>query len=103
SKSTFSGDGTYFTPGLGSCGETNTEQDLIAALNAPQMGSSPNPNSNPNCGKYAKVTGPNGTVRVKIVDTCPPCAYGSLDLSPTAFEQIADLAAGRVPITWQWD
>jgi hypothetical protein len=71
--------------------------------NAPQMGSSPNPNSNPNCGKYAKVTGPNGTVRVKIVDTCPPCAYGSLDLSPTAFEQIADLAAGRVPITWQWD
>lgn len=28
----FSGDGTYYTPSLSSCGQTNTEKDLVAAL-----------------------------------------------------------------------
>ncbi|KAI8582151.1 hypothetical protein K450DRAFT_171438, partial [Umbelopsis ramanniana AG] len=99
----YSGDGTYYAPGLGSCGHDNKDTDMIAALNAPQMGSYPNPNNNPNCGKYAKVTGPKGTVRVKIVDTCPPCLSGSLDLSPAAFVKIANLAQGRVNIHWEWD
>ncbi|KAI8337873.1 RlpA-like double-psi beta-barrel-protein domain-containing protein-containing protein [Chlamydoabsidia padenii] len=103
SGGTFKGDGTYYNAGMGSCGKTNTDHDMIAALNAPQMGVVPNPNKNPNCGRYAKVKGPKGTVRVKIVDTCPPCLKGSLDLSPAAFMKIADLAAGRVPITWSWD
>lgn len=76
---------------------------FVLFQNAPQMGSYPNPNNNPNCGRYAKVTGPKGTVRVKIVDTCPPCLSGSLDLSPAAFVKIADLAAGRVKIHWEWD
>ncbi|KAI8381540.1 RlpA-like double-psi beta-barrel-protein domain-containing protein-containing protein [Radiomyces spectabilis] len=101
--SKFTGDGTYYFPGLGSCGQNNKSKDMIAALNAPQMGYSANPNANPMCGRYAKVTGPKGTVRVKIVDTCPPCVKGSLDLSPAAFQKIADLSAGRVKITWTWD
>jgi len=99
----FTGDGTYYNTGLGSCGHTNTDTQLIAALNAPQMGSYPNPNNNPNCGKFAMVHGPKGSVRVQIVDTCPPCAYGSLDLSPAAFAKIADLATGRIKISWSWD
>ncbi|KAG0165753.1 hypothetical protein DFQ28_008333 [Apophysomyces sp. BC1034] len=99
----FTGDGTFFNPGMGSCGGNNGNSDMIAALNAPQMGQAANPNLNPMCGKYAKVTGPKGTVRVKIVDTCPPCKKGSLDLSPAAFIKIADLSAGRVPISWTWD
>ncbi|KAJ2956943.1 hypothetical protein NQZ79_g7294 [Umbelopsis isabellina] len=108
SSQSFSGDGTYFNPGLGSCGVTNDDEDMIAALNAPQMGSYPNPNNNPNCGKYAMVHGPKGSVRVKnfypaVTDTCPPCLKGSLDLSPAAFAKIADLAQGRVHITWTWD
>ncbi|CAO3592957.1 unnamed protein product [Absidia cylindrospora] len=103
SGGTFKGDGTYYNAGMGSCGKTNTDHDMIAALNAPQMGYAANPNNNPMCGKYAKVKGPKGTVRVKIVDTCPPCKKGSLDLSPAAFIKIADLAAGRVPISWSWD
>ena len=53
----FKGELTFYTPGLGSCGETNGDKDLIAALNAPQMGSHGNPNNNPMCGKKAKVTG----------------------------------------------
>ncbi|CAM0138800.1 hypothetical protein VKS41_005988 [Umbelopsis sp. WA50703] len=103
SSQSFSGDGTWFNPGLGSCGVTNSDDDMIAALNAPQMGSYPNPNQNPNCGKYAMVHGPKGSVRVRIEDTCPPCLKGSLDLSPAAFAKIADLSQGRISITWTWD
>ncbi|ORY99934.1 RlpA-like double-psi beta-barrel-protein domain-containing protein-containing protein [Syncephalastrum racemosum] len=101
-KRGFSGDGTFYTVGLGSCGTDDSDHDMVAALNAPQMGSSGNPNNNPNCGKKAKVKGPKGTVTVKIVDTCPPCKKGGLDLSPAAFGKIADYAQGRVPITWSW-
>jgi expansin (peptidoglycan-binding protein) len=62
-----------------------------------------NPNNNPLCGKYINATGPKGSVRVKIVDTCPPCVKGDLDLSPAAFNEIADFAAGRVPISWTFE
>ncbi|KAI9504903.1 RlpA-like double-psi beta-barrel-protein domain-containing protein-containing protein [Coemansia spiralis] len=102
SGQTFSGDGTYYTPGLGSCGKTNTESDLIAAINAPQYGTNANPNSAPVCGKCALVKGPNGQVKVTITDRCPVCKSGDLDLSPAAFTQIGDLNAGRISITWSF-
>ncbi len=38
---------------------------------------------------------------VRIVDLCPGCEQGHLDLSQQAFAQIADVSAGNVPITWQ--
>ncbi|ORE05822.1 hypothetical protein BCV72DRAFT_275718 [Rhizopus microsporus var. microsporus] len=98
----FSGDGTYYTPSLGSCGLTNSEKDLVAALNAPQMNNPANPNLNPICGKYINVHGPKGSVRVKIVDTCPPCKVGDVDLSPAAFGKIGNFVDGRIPISWTW-
>ncbi|KAI9316449.1 RlpA-like double-psi beta-barrel-protein domain-containing protein-containing protein, partial [Dichotomocladium elegans] len=88
--------------GVGSCGKDNSDSELVAALNAPQMGSSGNPNNNSNCGRKARVKGPKGSVTVTIVDTCPPCKKGDLDLSPAAFAKIADFAKGRVAISWQW-
>lgn len=39
---------------------------------------------------------------VRIVDLCPECASGDLDLSPDAFEQIAELQLGRVDISWHF-
>ncbi len=52
------------------------------------------------CGQCVVVTGPMGTVKVRIVDLCPGCAFGGLDLSRQAFEAIAPLSAGRVKISW---
>ncbi|CEG81438.1 hypothetical protein RMATCC62417_15645 [Rhizopus microsporus] len=98
----YSGDGTFYTPGLGSCGWTNSETDYIAALNHVQMGNGANSNKNPNCGKHITVKGPSGSVTVKIVDTCPGCSSGDVDMSPAAFQKIAKLSQGRVPITWSW-
>ncbi|KAG9300490.1 hypothetical protein G9A89_010117 [Geosiphon pyriformis] len=98
----FSGDGTYYNPGLGACGETNSEGDLIVAINKPQWGNPSNPNNNPICGKQVQVSGPKGSVIATIKDECPECAYGSLDFSPAAFDKIADRSAGRVHITWDF-
>ncbi|KAI9304357.1 RlpA-like double-psi beta-barrel-protein domain-containing protein-containing protein [Cunninghamella echinulata] len=97
-----SGSATYYNVDVGvtSCGGTYKDTDMIVALNSKQMGNAANPNKNPNCGKKLKVKGPKGSVTVTIVDTCPGCSYGDLDLSPKAFSKIANLDAGRVSITW---
>jgi expansin (peptidoglycan-binding protein) len=47
------------------------------------------------------VAGPQGAVDVRIVDLCPECKAGHLDLSREAFALIADLPLGIVPISWQ--
>jgi expansin (peptidoglycan-binding protein) len=91
----YSGDATYYAAdGTGACGFKATPNDLlVAAMNKSQYNKSW-------CGQCVLVTGPKGTVKVRIVDLCPGCSHGSLDLSEQAFTQIAALSAGRVKITW---
>jgi expansin (peptidoglycan-binding protein) len=103
-KRSFSGDATYYKPssGVNSCGTQASDSDIMAAMNVAQMANGANPNANPNCHKQISVKGPKGSVTVTILDTCPACAHGDLDLSPAAFDKIADQAQGRVPVTWAW-
>lgn len=91
----YSGDATYYAAdGTGACGFKASPNDLnVAALNKSQYAKSW-------CGQCALVTGPRGSVKVRIVDLCPGCAHGDLDLSEQAFTAIAALSAGRVKITW---
>jgi expansin (peptidoglycan-binding protein) len=53
------------------------------------------------CGGYLDVTGPKGTVRVKVTDRCPECQPGHIDLSREAFTRIADPVRGIVPVTYR--
>ncbi|MFD0822022.1 expansin EXLX1 family cellulose-binding protein, partial [Micromonospora zhanjiangensis] len=53
------------------------------------------------CGGYLDVTGPKGTVRVLIMDKCPECAPGHLDLSKEAFAAIGNPTQGIIPITYR--
>ena len=86
----------YYATGAGSCGYPASPGDLmVAAMNADQYDGSAA------CGAYVLVHGPKGSVTVRIVDLCPGCDAGHLDLSEQAFARIADLPRGRVPITWQ--
>lgn len=98
SSNTKSGEGTYYNQadfGLGNCGFESVNTPFYAALNSTDYAGSDA------CGAILEVTGPKGTVNVQVVDSCPECAPGDVDLSPDAFAQIADLSAGRVPITWR--
>lgn len=84
-----------FADGSGACSFPATPDALdVAALNAPQYGVADY------CGACAAVQGPEGSVTVRLVDLCPGCESGHLDLSPSAFEKIAPLTQGRVDITW---
>jgi expansin (peptidoglycan-binding protein) len=53
------------------------------------------------CGECVSVTGPKGTILIRIVDLCPECPVGNIDLSPQAFALIGDIPLGHVRITWQ--
>lgn len=93
-----SGIATYYdATGEGNCSFDASPNDLdVAALNAPEYGTSQM------CGACAWVEGPQGSVLVRIVDKCPECAAGHLDLSKQAFAKISPLVAGRVDIRWQF-
>ena len=53
------------------------------------------------CGRKMRVTYGDKSIVVTVADTCPGCAVGSLDLTPTAFEQFAPLGVGRLHgISW---
>ncbi len=52
------------------------------------------------CGSYLEVTGPDGSVRVKVIDQCPECAKGHIDLSEKAFARLAPLVKGIIPVSY---
>ncbi|MER6001420.1 expansin EXLX1 family cellulose-binding protein [Nonomuraea angiospora] len=53
------------------------------------------------CGGYLTVTGPKGSVQVKVVDQCPECPAGHIDLSRKAFARVADPGRGLVGVTYR--
>lgn len=78
------GTGTYYdvAAGVGSCGQTNSNDDMVVAVNHGQMKNGANPNNNPHCDKKVKIVGKTGkSMEARIVDTCPGCAHGCLDMS----------------------
>ena len=87
---------TYYNAnGDGACMFGPSPGDLmVSAMNSPEYGNAAA------CGAYVHVIGPKGQVTVRIVDLCPECNAGHLDLSREAFARIADLPQGRVDITW---
>jgi expansin (peptidoglycan-binding protein) len=52
------------------------------------------------CGTYLDVTGPKGTTRVQVVDMCPGCPAGKVDLGTGAFARIGELSAGIISVTY---
>ncbi|KAF3280772.1 hypothetical protein TWF970_002467 [Orbilia oligospora] len=65
SGQTYSGDATYYDPGLGSCGITNSASDLIAAIGHALFDSmaTANSNNNPFCGRQIVVRPKGGFSR----------------------------------------
>ncbi|PVU93501.1 hypothetical protein BB561_003255 [Smittium simulii] len=106
----YTGDGTYYDPGvgIGACGNLNNNDQAVVAMNTFQYGATPNPNNAPICGKCVKITatGPgankNVSVIAKVVDRCPVCKFGDVDMSESVFLKISPLAKGRIPISWSF-
>jgi expansin (peptidoglycan-binding protein) len=103
SGSTFSaavqqGKATYYdysSAGQVACSFDITSDTDVTALPEPDFAGSAA------CGACLEVSGPKGKVTVRVVDLCPDCEPGHIDLSAQAFAKIADPVQGRVPITYQ--
>ena len=87
-----------FADGSGACSFDPSPNDLlVGAMNAPDYLASAA------CGACAQITGGDGKqVVVRIVDLCPECQTGHIDLSPEAFQLLGDLSLGVMPVTWQY-
>ncbi|SPO21666.1 uncharacterized protein UTRI_01149_B [Ustilago trichophora] len=95
-----SGQATYYAAGLGACGWTNSGSDFIVAMNAPEW------NGGSHCGQTITITNnQNGnTQQAQVVDLCPGCSYGSLDMSTSLFSALnnGNMDAGVFPISWSF-
>jgi expansin (peptidoglycan-binding protein) len=85
----------YVLQGLPNCSYPSPAADgLFVALPPAEYGSAAA------CGGYLQVSGPDGSVRVKVIDQCPDCATGHIDLSEAAFAKLAPLSAGLINVSY---
>lgn len=96
-----SGEGTYYDGvaggSFGNCSLNVASGDYMhCAINTVDYN-----NALP-CGAYIRVYGAKGSVDLQVVDRCPECKKGDIDMTREAFAQIDDVVKGRVPITWEF-
>jgi len=94
-RGTRSGQGTWYHPGPGSCGKRNNDNQLVVAVSErfPGAGGSA-------CWKNVQIHSGSKSVTAQIVDSCPGCGPGDLDMSPATFQRLAPLGKGVVKIQW---
>jgi hypothetical protein len=90
-----SGSASYYsTRGNGMCSLGSPATDAYVAVGRAEYA------DGAACGTYLDVTGPSGTTRVQVVDLCPGCPAGKIDLSKGSFARIGQLSAGIIPVTY---
>lgn len=103
---TSTGDMTYYdvSVGLTSCGLTGSNSDFLVAMNKPDMANGVNPNNNPHCNQYINIYYNGlGPIKGKVVDTCPECVSGAIDVTDSLFKAVAPSGDGRVHgVSWSW-
>ncbi|EAS27380.3 riboflavin aldehyde-forming enzyme [Coccidioides immitis RS] len=101
----YSGDLTYYEPGLGACGITSAASENVCAVSrilydAASTGS--DPNQNPLCGLKLRLRRGDKSVDVTVVDRCVACEPTDIDVSVSVFEKLALVEQGRVDVEWAW-
>lgn len=105
----FKGDGTPYhlsAVGNGNCAFMSAWSQAstnYVALNRPQW------DSLTHCGQCIEATcisskckNRNTAVTLQVVDQCPECKYGDLDMSPSALIKIVGSNPGRIEIGWKY-
>jgi expansin (peptidoglycan-binding protein) len=94
---TYRGAATFYgATGAGNCSYEPTGDLMVGAMNQRDYENSRA------CGAYLAVTGPGGkTITIKVVDRCPECGPGAIDLSREAFTALAPASTGMIPISWR--
>ncbi|KAH0584305.1 Allergen Asp f 7 [Termitomyces sp. J132] len=91
---------TFYDVGLGACGKYNVASDFIVALNSAQYGGG---YPGPYCFKQITMTYNGKTATATIMDECPGCPFGGLDLSRGLFTFFAPESVGVLYGTWSFN
>lgn len=93
---------TYYEGGgaLGSCGSPVNDDGFTVALNAEEMGMKV---PSALCYTTITITYQGKSAQATIVDTCPGCPLGGLDLTPALFAFFADISVGVITGDWNTD
>ncbi|KZT03488.1 uncharacterized protein LAESUDRAFT_729065 [Laetiporus sulphureus 93-53] len=87
---------TYYAVGLGACGQTNVPSDFIVALDSILYDASDE------CFKSITISYGGKSTTATIMDRCPGCPEGGLDLSEGLFEYFADTGEGVIYGEWSY-
>ena len=92
-----SGSATFYDSqdGYGHCGSKIPNDGLYAAISTGCYSASI-------CGKQVKVTHGGKSIVVPILDSCQSCDAGHIDISRSAFQNIASLDLGVIPVSWEY-
>ncbi|EIM90914.1 uncharacterized protein STEHIDRAFT_107620 [Stereum hirsutum FP-91666 SS1] len=90
---------TYYEVGgaAGACGQTHSDSEHVVALNAAQYG------SGGDCGRSITISYKGKSTSATIVDKCPGCPNGGLDISPSLFSYFADESVGVIYADWKFN
>ncbi|KAK8084836.1 riboflavin aldehyde-forming enzyme [Apiospora hydei] len=106
----FTGDITYYQPGMGSCGyDDSTPKGNVVAVSKDWFMKVGNGKTsygvdqpaNILCDKTITISAKGKTTQATIRDSCPGCAPGSIDVTEGAFKDLfGSLDVGRSEVTW---
>ncbi|KAH9080654.1 hypothetical protein EDB83DRAFT_1004619 [Lactarius deliciosus] len=85
--------------GITACGGEYKPSAFVVALNIAMFGSG---YPGPHCGKNIVLTANGKTATVTIVDMCPGCPYGALDLTRGLFHFLDDSGIEEMQGSWHW-
>ncbi|PBK66769.1 hypothetical protein ARMSODRAFT_939053 [Armillaria solidipes] len=93
------GDATWYDPNgnFGACGAPMQNSDHIVALSSDQYA------GGAHCWKHIGVNYNGKFVDATIGDLCPGCGINGIDLSSSAFQELAPLDVGRIQVTWNYE
>ena len=92
------GTASWYNTGLGACGQTSNDEQMVVALPVALAGSS--------CFKTITLTNvartPSPKIVATVMDKCMGCNGMDVDLSPAAFKALnaGDLSKGKIIIQW---
>ncbi|KAF5324639.1 hypothetical protein D9611_004230 [Ephemerocybe angulata] len=87
---------SFYDAGLGACGKVNSNSDFIVALNAAQWA------GGAHCGESITISYGGKSARAQIMDLCPGCPFGGLDMTRGLFSFFASQDLGIIHGAWSF-
>ncbi|OBZ68224.1 hypothetical protein A0H81_11844 [Grifola frondosa] len=97
SVNAYSGNATWYQSSVGGCSVNDSNpEDFLVALGPSEY------NGGASCSGLVRIDYDGKSVVATVNDLCPTCPPGNIDLSATAFEELAELSEFLISVTWDF-